>query len=225
MKAGLQQRARITSMRAGLVALLIGLASCADTSSTAPQVPAKDAVPVPLADAESPAEGYAVAGALPQAQYAATLAAFNGALKAVLGAPSASWRLQPERDRPTRVVLDADRAFEAGSSQLRPELLLPLSAIAAATRGGGNAPGSSGAWVVHVIGHAERSEDAGLAERRALAIASYLAGQDLPGGRLRAETRSDRSGDGHRIELVFAAIVEGRELRAWMPPGAVAAGR
>lgn len=223
MNARLQQRARVTSMRAGLVALLIGLASCADTSSTVPQVPAKDAAPVPLADAESPAEGYAAAGALPQAQYAATVAAFNAGLKAALGAPSGSWRLQPERDRPTRVVLDADRAFEAGSSQLRPELLLPLSGIAAATRSGGT--GSAGAWVVHVIGHAERAEDAGLAERRALAIASYLAGQDLPGGRLRAETRSDRNGEGHRIELVFAAIVEGRELRAWMPPGAVAAGR
>lgn len=211
-----------TLIRAGLAALLLGLAACAGApQEAAPIVPAKDGAPVPVAAAESPSEAYAVAGALPQAQLPAVLAAFNGALKAKLGGVSGFWRLQPERDRPMRVVLDAERAFETGSAQLRPELLLPLSEIATATRGGGSASAgaSAGAWVIHVIGHAERAEDASLSERRATAIAAYLAEQEVPGGRLRAETRSEKNGAGHRIELVFAAIVEGRELRAWMPPG------
>ncbi len=209
--------------RASLAAFLLVLAGCAGSPpEPAPIVPAKDGAPVPLAGADSPSEAYAVAGALPQAQLAAVLATFNAELKATLGASSGSWRLVPERDRATRVVFDADRAFETGSAQLRPELLLPLSEIARAARGGNV---SAGPWVIHVIGHAERTEDLGLSERRATAIASYLAEQDVPGGRLRAETRSDKNGAGHRIELVFAAIVEGRESRAWMPPGPVAASR
>lgn len=211
-------------IRVGLAASLLGLAACAGSPpESAPIVPAKDGAPVPLAGADSPSEAYAVAGALPQAQLPAVLAAFNGALKAALGGASDIWRLQLERDRPTRVVLDAERAFETGSAQLRPELLLPLSEIATATRGGSGT--AAGAWVIHVIGHAERAEDASLTERRATAIASYLAEQEVPGGRLRAETRSEKNGAGHRIELVFAAIVEGRESRAWMPPGTVAASR
>ncbi|MDP3295131.1 MAG: hypothetical protein Q8M37_10405 [Nevskia sp.] len=215
-------------IRASLAALLLGLAACAGSPpESAPIVPAQDGAPVPLAGAEAPPEAYAVAGALPQAQLPAVLAAFNGAVKTTLGEASGIWRLQPERDRPTRVVLDAERAFETGSAQLRPELLLPLSEIATATRGGSGAGAgaSAGAWVIHVIGHAERAEDTSLTERRATAIAAYLAEQGVPGGRLRAETRSEKNGAGHRIELVFAAIVEGRELRAWMPPGTVAASR
>lgn len=212
-----------TLVRASLAALLLGLAACAGSPpETAPIVPAQDGAPVPLAGADSPSEAYAVAGALPPAQLPAVLAAFNGALKATLGETSGIWRLQPERDRPTRVVFDADRAFETGSAQLRPELLLPLSELAKAARAG-NA--TAGPWVIHVIGHAERAEDASLSERRATAIASYLAEQDVPGGRLRAETRSEKNGAGHRIELVFATIVQGRESRAWMPPGPIAASR
>lgn len=211
------------SLASCLLGLGLGLVGCAGSpSDTAPIVPAKDGAPVPLAGADSPSEAYAVAGALPPAQFPAVLAAFNGALKGTLGETSGIWRLQPERDRPTRVVLDAERAFETGSAQLRPELLLPLSEIAKAARGG-NA--NAGPWVIHVIGHVERAEDASLSERRATAIASYLAEQDVPGGRLRAETRSEKNGAGHRIELVFAAIVEGRESRAWMPPGTIAASR
>ncbi|WP_295684388.1 OmpA family protein [uncultured Nevskia sp.] len=210
-------------IRASLAALLLGLAACAGSPpESAPIVPAQDGAPVPLAGADSPSEAYAVAGALPPAQLAAVLTTFNAELKAKLGASSGSWRLVPERDRAMRVVFDADRAFETGSAQLRPELLLPLSELAKAARGG-NA--SAGPWVIHVIGHAERAEDASLSERRATAIASYLAEQDVPGGRLRAETRNEKNGAGHRIELVFAAIVAGRESRAWMPPEAVAASR
>lgn len=197
---------------AGLAALvLIGLAACAGTPPTpVAVVPAREGAPLPSA-------AFQVAGSVPEAQLPAVLSAFNGQLKARLVDAAGIWRLQPERDSATRVVLVADRAFESGSAQLKAELLLPLSELALAVRGG--------AWVIHVIGHAERAEDLSLAERRAMAVASYLAGQGLPGGRLRAEARSDQPGAGHRIELVFAAIVEGRELRAWMPPEALAAKR
>lgn len=199
-----------TLRSAACTAALLGLVACAG----APPAPAQArAAPV----GEAVPASFAVTGALPAAQLPAALVAFNARLKAGLADAAGSLRLQPERDQASRLLLDADRAFEAGSAQLKPELLLPLSEVAAATRGG--------AWVVHVIGHADRAEDRSLAERRATALVSYLAGQGLSGGRLRSEARSERDGAGHRLELVFAAIVEGRELRAWMPPEALAARR
>lgn len=204
---------RTVLLRSAAAVAVLGLAACAG------------APPAPVADdaegADTLPAAFAVAGSVPPAQLPATLTAFDARLKAALadaaGRPSGIWRLQPERAHASRVILDADRAFEAGNAQLRPELLLPLSGIAEASR--------DGAWVIHVIGHADRAEDRSLAERRAASVASYLGRQGLSGGRLRAEARSEPDGGGHRLELVFSAIVEGRELRAWMPPTGLATKR
>ncbi|MBA4286921.1 MAG: hypothetical protein C0434_15465 [Xanthomonadaceae bacterium] len=172
------------------------------------------------ADRQSAAEAalaVPIAGAVPEAQLAAVIAGFDAALKAKLAALplSPAYRLVSGGGQPSRLILDAERAFEVGNAQLKPEMLLPLADAVEASRVGG-------AWVVHVIGVAATRDDGDLAERRAASVRAYLAGKGLSGGRLRAESRS---GSGRSLELQFVPIVEGREARAWMAPAAISSAR
>lgn len=201
------------SFRRLMLAGVVALAGCASQPATAPDAVAI-AGPAPVATAQAPLSfptAFQTVGAISEAQSAAVISAFNAALAGKLAGCKAACKLLTAKDRPTRVLLDADLAFEVGSAQLRPELLLPLADAVVASR-------SAGAWVIHVIGHSDAEADAGLAERRATAVAAYLSGQGVAGGRLRAEGRAARDGATRRVELVFAPIIEGREVRAWMPP-------
>lgn len=148
--------------------------------------------------------------AIPIAGEAATVTALDAALKQRLGRLplSDAYRRVGGDGQPPRLLIDADRAFEVGSAQLKPALLLPLAEAAAASR-------DSGAWVLHAIGRARDAAEADLAERRAASVIAYLGSQGIPGGRLRSETRS---GGVSQIELHFAPILDGHEARAWMPP-------
>jgi outer membrane protein OmpA-like peptidoglycan-associated protein len=176
--------------------------------------------PAPPAAAPGALSGgpLAIADAIPEAQQVAVIAGFDAELKARLAALplSPAYRLVSSGgSQPSRLILEPDRAFEFGSAQLKPELLLPLADTVEAT-------GLGGAWVVHVIAIAATADEADLAERRSASVLAYLASQGLRGGRLRAETRS---GGAASLEVQFVPIIQGREARAWMPPESVAARR
>lgn len=186
---------------AALLALL--LSACAAVSAPVPP-PARPVAAAPVA-VLLPADK-----AIPPAQQAGAIAALDAALKSRLSSLplSDAWRRIGGGVQPPRLVIEADRAFEAGTAQLRPALLLPLAEAAAASRVGG-------AWVLHAIGRAPTAAEADLAERRAASVIAYLGTQGIAASRLRAETRS---GTARQIELHFEPIVEGREAQAWMPP-------
>lgn len=181
------------------------LSACAATPVAAPVAAAQPA-PAPVLAVALP-----VGVAIPPARQAGAIAALDAAMKTRLSALplSDAWRRIGGGGQPPRLVIEADRAFEAGSAQLRPALLLPLAETAAASRAGG-------AWVLHAVGRAPTAADADLAERRAASVIAYLGTQGIVASRLRAETRS---GTGRQIEVHLVPIVEGSEAQAWMPPG------
>ena len=189
------------------LALLLALGGCASDPvvEAAPTAPAGAALAVAIADA------------VPPARLSAVIADFDAALKAKLALLplSSAYRLVGGDGAPVRLLLDADRAFEVGNAQMKPELLLPLADVADVGR-------ATGAWVIHVIGTASTSDEAELAERRAASVLAYLASRGFSAGRLRSETRSGR---GHGVDLQFVPIVEGREAQAWMSPAALGARR
>lgn len=209
--------------RLGGLAALLALAGCtaeAPTSAPAalPQAPPVAAVAATPPLPNAPVLAFAVADAIPEAQAAAVVADFDAALKAKLSALplSSAYRVVSGGGQAARMILDADRAFEADNAQLKAELLLPLADAVAASRSGG-------AWVVHVIGRAPTAADSDLAERRAVSVLAYLGGQGVAGGRLRSETRS--GGSTRSLELLFVPIIQNREARAWMAPESAAAAR
>lgn len=203
-------------LRLCMLAALLSLAGCmAEAPTSAPAVVPQ--APVPVATSGAPTLAFAVADAIPEAQLSAVIAGFDGTLKAKLAALplSSAFRMVSGGGQPARLILDADRAFEVGNAQLKPELLLPLADTVDASR-------VAGAWVIHVIGVASTADEADLAERRAASVLAYLGGKGIAGGRLRSETRR---GSAHTLELQFVPIVQGREARAWMAPESVTARR
>ena len=183
--------------------LAIALPGCAAPVVRPPPAPA---VPAPVPVLAVPA-----AERIPAGQRSAAIAGLEAALKAALPSTD-TLRLVAGTGQPPSLVIDADRAFEVDSGQLKPALLLPLADAAAASRAGG-------AWVLHVVGRAPAATDADLAERRAAAVRAYLGSRGIAEGRLRAEVRS---GPARRVEVHFSPVVQGSEAQAWMPPAAPA---
>ena len=202
-----------------MLAAALSLAGCmAEAPTAAPAVVPQ--APVPVATSAGPPLAFAVADAIPEAQLPAAIASFDAALKAKLAVLplSSAYRMVSGGGQPARLILDADRAFEVGNAQLKPELLLPLADTVDASK-------VAGAWVIHVIGvasTADEAEQVDLAERRAASVLAYLGGKGIAGGRLRSETRR---GSAHSLELQCVPIVKGREARAWMAPESVTARR
>lgn len=199
-----------------MLAALLSLAGCMAEAPTAAPAALPQA-PLPVATSSGSGMSFAVADAIPEAQLPLAIAAFDATLKANLAQLplSPAYRMLSGGGQPTRLILDADRAFEVGNAQLKPELLLPLADTVDASR-------VAGAWVVHVIGVASTADEADLAERRAASVLAYLGSKGVSGGRLRSETRR---GSTHSLELQFVPIVQGREARAWMAPESVTARR
>lgn len=156
----------------------------------------------------------ATAGELPASQLPAYLAAQQKALREALrpAADAGLLRVGNGRDGNPAVILSADAAFDRDSAQLRPQTLLPLTAIAGVLQ-------RDRASVLHVIGF--DPADGSLAERRALAAASVLDADGADPARVRAEARSGlRGGREPRLAFVFVPVVAGRAPSAWMPPAA-----
>ena len=207
-----------------LLALLVaaGLGGCVGgCAGPAPQAP-QPATPPPAAPAVPASIGTAVvAGAIPADRVAAVLDALQADLAGRLKPDAGRGVIVVSRraDGAPRVTIDVAQSFEAGSAQMRAETLLRIAECATAAQ--------TAAVVVHVIGSGEPAATAdgeSLAERRAASVAAYLQERGLPASRVRAEGRVTRDRDAvRRLELVFEPIVEGREVRAWMPPTAPAA--
>lgn len=187
------------------------LAGCA--SEPAAVVAAPDAA----AEAAMLGGSAPVAGAIAVDQLAARVDALQAALAQQLPPARGSGVLGVSRraDGAPRLLLDSAQSFEVGSAQLRADQLLQLANCASAVK-------DAGAFVVHVIGFNEpgsKVDGQTLGERRAVAVLSYLRERGLPVSRLRAEGRAASDAmAAQRLELVFEPIVQGREVRAWMPP-------
>ncbi len=147
-------------------------------------------------------------GEIDATELPAYLAAQQKALRKALqpAVDSGLLRVGAGRDGSARVQL-ADAAFDPQSAQLRPQALLPLTALADTLQ-------RDRASVLHVV--AFDPVDASLAERRALAAAAVLVADGAAVTRVRAESR--RSSRDSRVVFVFTPVVAGRGVRAWMPP-------
>ena len=102
--------------------------------------PAARPAPVPAVAVAVPAVKVPAAAAIPAAQRAAAVAALDLDLKARLGRlplSDALRRIAGDGVQPPQLRLDADRAFEVGSGQLKPALLLPLAEAAGGSSSAG----------------------------------------------------------------------------------------
>lgn len=204
-------RSTYLGLAAALVAASGGLlAGCASQ-------PVPVAVPDAAAEAAVLGGSAPVVGAIPVDQVAIRVDALQANLAQRLPAERGSGVIGVSRraDGAPRLLLDTAQSFEVGSAQLRAGMLLRLADCATAVSG-------AGAFVVHVIGLNEpgsKADGETLGERRAVAVLSYLRARGLPASRLRAEGRAAAdAAAAQRLELVFEPIVQGREVRAWMPP-------
>lgn len=206
MRAGVRQFAAAFAAASGSL-----LAGCASQP-----VPVA-AVPDAAAEAAMLGGSAPVVGAIPLDQLGTRVDALQATLAQRLQAERGSGVIGVSRraDGAPRLLLDTAQSFEVGSAQLRAGMLLRLADCATAVTG-------AGAFVVHVIGLNEpgtRADGETLGERRAVAVLSYLRQRGLPASRLRAEGRAAAdAAAAQRLELVFEPIVQGREVRAWMPP-------
>ncbi len=207
-------------IRAALLAATAVAASLLGCAGEKPQV--LRPVATPIAAPAAPAvvsRATPVAGAIPAGQASAAVDALNAELVRRLrpDANQAALRIARLPDGALRVILAADVTFEVDSAQMRAETLERIADCAAAAQ-------APGAFVVHVLGEAAApgSDDVGLAERRASSVAAYLLSRGLAPSRVRIEGRRSGVPAGgvatRALELVFEPIVEGREVRAWMPP-------
>lgn len=139
-------------------------------------------------------------------------------------------QLVMSRDGSMRLRAGSDESFEPDSAQLRPGALTLYAALARVLR-------EERAVVAHLLVHNDIATDADpaldLTARRAASLQSVLLAHGAPGARLRAEGRgaSEPATDdaaatpvNRRVEVVFQAIVAGREPLAWVPPPPVPCG-
>jgi outer membrane protein OmpA-like peptidoglycan-associated protein len=187
------------------------LAACAAPIKTPPPAVTKAAqVAQPLGAA------FWVEDAIPAVQAAAVAKAMQTELLQRLpaGAVPSVQRIATAADGAPSVTINA-AAFEVGSAQMRPATLAPVAQCAAVAQ-------SFGAVVVHVLGLADAMATGkanGLAERRAAAVAAYLAELGVAETRIRvSQARASTAAANGSVELVFEPIIVGREARAWMPP-------
>ncbi|MEQ1439567.1 OmpA family protein [Fontimonas sp. SYSU GA230001] len=129
-------------------------------------------------------------------------------------------------DGSLKVGVASDVSFEVDSAQLMPAALNTYAKIAGVLR-------NYDRTVIHVVGHTDSTgsdeHNQSLSERRAAAVASYMAGQGVPGTRMRQEGRGKRepvasnsTAEGRRknrrVDIVIKPVVEGQEQQAWAPP-------
>jgi len=125
-----------------------------------------------------------------------------------------------------KIGIASDVSFDIDSAQIRPDALNTYAKI-------GNILKTYDKTVIHVVGHTDTTgsneHNQSLSERRASSVASYLASNGVPVGRLREEGRGEReplvrTGDGvkesrnRRVDIIIKPVIEGREQEAWTPP-------
>jgi len=125
-----------------------------------------------------------------------------------------------------KIGIASDVSFDIDSAQIRPDALNTYAKI-------GNVLKTYDKTVIHVVGHTDTtgsdSHNQSLSDRRASSVASYLASNGVPAGRLREEGRGEReplvrTGDGvkesrnRRVDIIIKPVIEGREQEAWTPP-------
>jgi outer membrane protein OmpA-like peptidoglycan-associated protein len=198
------------SKRVAVVALAMLLAACAEHSPKT-EGPGERAI-ARAAGVRVPAD--AADGEIAAAELPAYFSAQQKALRKAL-APAVDaglMRVGEGRDGSPRAVLDTNVAFDAGSAQLRPQALVPLTALADTLQ-------RDSASVLHVI--AFDSADKRLAERRAQSVQTVLVADGAGVTRVRAESRDAGPGShAHQIYFVFAPVLAGHAAQAWMPPAA-----
>jgi len=198
-------------------AVTIGVSGCVGGCAGPSAQPASTATAAPTAPATAVSTTVPVAGAITVAQSATAVDGLQSDLVRLLKPQTSAGVVGVSRraDGAPRVLLDVNQSFEVSSAQMRAETLLRIVDCAMAAR-------TSGAFVVHVLGYGEPASSPdieSLAERRASSVASYLVANGVLASRVRNEGRITRDREAaRRIELVFEPIIEGREVRAWMPP-------
>lgn len=125
-----------------------------------------------------------------------------------------------------KIGIASDVSFDLDSAQIRPEAMNTYAKIASVLK-------TYDKTVIHIVGHTDASgtdaHNQSLSERRASSVASYMASQGLPAGRVREEGRGERellvrTGDGvkesrnRRVDIIIKPVIEGREQEAWTPP-------
>jgi outer membrane protein OmpA-like peptidoglycan-associated protein len=129
-------------------------------------------------------------------------------------------------DDSLKIGIAADASFDVGKADLRGEALNTFTKIAGVLK-------EYDKTVIHVVGHTDSDGsdqyNQTLSENRASSVNTVLAGQGVPGERLRQEGRGERepaasnaTADGkrrnRRVDIVIKAVVEGNEAAAWTPP-------
>ena len=130
------------------------------------------------------------------------------------------------RDETLKLTVDSEVSFDFAKADIKPAFYPSLDKLAALLA-------KYDRTVVHVVGHTDNvGSDAynyELSERRAKAVADYLADYGVPRDRLRTEGRGEREPRAsnataagrqlnRRVELFVKPIVEGREQRAYESP-------
>lgn len=130
------------------------------------------------------------------------------------------------RDETLKLTVDSEVSFDFARADIKPAFYPALDKLSALLL-------KYDRTVVHVIGHTDNiGSDAynqELSERRAEAVADYLADFGVPSNRLRTEGRGEREPRdsnataagrqlNRRVELFVKPIVEGQEQRAYESP-------
>lgn len=197
--------------RLGLAALALALGGCVTLESTLVAAPAASLV------------GVATPAVAP-AGVEAELARLQGELERRVARRDWGVPLQLSRspEAQLRLRLGADESFDPGTAQLRAEALALYAEIGAVLR--------DARAVTHVLVHgdvAAADPAADLTARRAASVLNYLATQQIPPTRLRAEGRGaaepataepGAAPAQRRVELVVKPIIAGHEAEAWLPP-------
>ena len=125
-----------------------------------------------------------------------------------------------------KIGVASDASFDVGSSTLSPTAQATFAKIAATLK-------DYDKTVIHVVGHTDTlgstDNNQALSDRRAQAVANYLASQGVVAGRVREEGRGEREllihtadnvneSRNRRVDIVIKAVVEGNEQAAWTPP-------
>ncbi|MGH8460967.1 MAG: hypothetical protein ACRESS_05125 [Stenotrophobium sp.] len=118
-------------------------------------------------------------------------------------------------DGTLRISVSADGSFEANSGELRPAMLETYSLIAGVLC-------QYDKTVIHVVG-VSGSDAVGealpsLSLRRAESAAAYLEAQGVSRARLRHDVAVAVAVQSSKLVLIVRPVIQGQEVRAWMPP-------